>query len=158
MTIYTQLLINILLFPALPTGPPALDTLIQTYDLALAKKNSNARADFIAHELARTNLEDTLGDNGGYVNIVAKGDATIVEASGYPSYETGAAPDYSPPLAPTNVVLRPGVISGSFVSRYRPARRRSVNEAQTCVGDPGLEANWKPAGLFNGARQRSPAP
>lgn len=151
-TIYDQLLLNIARFPSLPTVPDELRRNIDAYNEALAKKNSRATADFIAFEMARANLEGALGEDGSYVNIVAKGDAAVVSASGYPSYETATTADYSAPAAPTDVVVRQGVISGSYVARYRPSRRRSVNEAQVCTGDPNVEDNWKPAGIFHGGK------
>ena len=126
--------------------------MIANFDSALAAKNSRARADYIAFEAARVALEGALGDDGSYVNTVAQGDASIVADSGYPSYETGASPDYAPPGAPQNVVLRHGMLSGSLVARFRPERRRGVTEAETCIGDPNVEANWKPAGLFTGGK------
>ncbi|HEY3662584.1 MAG TPA: hypothetical protein VGL24_05470 [Chthoniobacterales bacterium] len=148
-TTHDQLALNIALFPELPVAPTDLATLITTYEQALAKKSSRASADFLAFEVARINLESALGENGGYVNIVAKGDATIVSKSGYPSYETKFSPDYSAPGAPTVVVLRQGTVSGSIVGRFRPQRRRMPNEAWTCTSDPNVEANWKLAGIFN---------
>ncbi len=66
-----------------------------------------------------------------------------------PSYATGATPDYSAPGAPENVVIRQGDVSGEIVARYRPQRSRSMNEVQTCTGDPTVEANWKTYGIFN---------
>ena len=151
-TIQEALATKALLFPALPVLPPALETLIATFSSALAAKNSKATADFIAFEAARLALEHALGDDGAYVNIVANGSATVVTESGYPSYETSATPDYNPPGAPTDVVLRHGMLSGSFVARYRVVRRRSLTEAQSCIGDPNVEANWKSAGLFSGGK------
>jgi hypothetical protein len=50
------------------------------------------------------------------------------------------------------VVLRQGDHTGELVARYRPIRRKSMNEVQTCTGDPNVEANWKPVGLFSGGR------
>jgi len=46
--------------------------------------------------------------------------------------------------------LRQGDLSGSLVARYKPARAASMNEVQTCTGDPDVEANWHNAGLFSG--------
>jgi hypothetical protein len=153
VNIHDQLVLNIALFPGLPSTPADLKLLNDAFEAAMAKKVGGARADFLAFEVARANLEGALGDTGAYVNIVAKGDPTTVSASGFPSYDTGGnTPDYSPPAAPTNVVVRQGVISGSYVSRFRAARRRSVNEAQTCTGDPNAETNWKPAGIFHGGK------
>lgn len=150
--IQTQLITNAALFPGLPSAAAPFAALISVFDQALTKKSSRATADHVAFEVARIDLEGALGDNGSYVNIVAKGDPMTVSASGYPSYETGSTPDPSAPAAPTNVVLRQSLISGSFVARFRPMRRRSITEGQTCVSDPNVEQSWKVAGLFNGGK------
>lgn len=119
---------------------------------ALVKKASGAIADTIAFNVARADLESKLGDLGGYVNTVAKGDESIIGSSGFPYYSTSRTPDYSAPEAPTNVVIRQGDVSGSFVMRYRRQRRTATNEVQICTGDPTVEANWKPAGYFNSGK------
>jgi len=137
-TTHDELNTNVATFPEPPPTLADLTTLIQNYGEALAKKASRARADFIA-----------FGDNGAYVNIVAKGDPMIVSKSGYPSYEPKFSPDYSAPGAPANVVLRQGTVSSSMVCRFQPERRRMPNEAWTCTSDPNVEANWKGAGIFN---------
>ena len=122
-------------------------TEIGVYDAALVKRASRATADQIAFDLARHDLETMLAELGAYVNTVAKGDLSIIALSGFPSYETGRfSPDLNPPGAPTGVALRHDTLSGSVVVRYHPLRPRSINEVQTCVGDPNVEANWKPAG------------
>ncbi len=38
------------------------------------------------------------------------------------------------------------------MARYRPARTPSMNEVQTCIGDPTVESNWKSYGMFNGGK------
>ena len=81
-------------FPAPPVTMVAFQALITTFDQKLAAKASRATADTIAFNLARHNLEGALADLGGYVNAVAKGDATLVAASGFPSFDTTrTAPD-----------------------------------------------------------------
>jgi len=75
-----------------------------------------------------------------------------VDASGFPSYSTARTPDTSPPAEPSDVRLRQGDLSGSLVARYKPARAASMNEVQTCTGDPNAEANWHNAGLFSGGK------
>lgn len=77
---------------------------------------------------------------------------SIVTVSGFPFYETGNSPDYSAPGAPTDVVLRQGDVSGQIGARSRPKRTPSMNEVQTCTGDPNLEANWKTVGMFSGGK------
>lgn len=87
------------------------------------------------------------------MNIVAKGDPTKVDGSGFPSYETVARPpDTAPPTAPQNLVVRQGDLSGSLVIRYQPDRQHSINDVQINTGDPGKETDWKPSGMFSGGK------
>ena len=152
-TICTQMTAKAAIFPAPPVTMAAFQGLITTFDQKLAAKASRATADTIAFNIARHNLEGAMADLGGYVNAVAKGDATLVAASGFPSFDTAhTAPDTTPPAAPGNVVLLPGDLSGSFVARYHPDRQRSMNEVQTCTGDPTVAANWQHAGMFSGGK------
>ena len=151
-TIHDKTLANAATFTALPVSMTALATLIGTFSLALAKKASRATADVIAFNVARHELEVALGLLGGYVNLVAKGDAVIVEKSGFPSYDTSHPAQTAPPAAPTDLRLRLGDLSGQFVARYHPERSPSINEVQTCTGDPNVEANWHFAGMFSGGK------
>ena len=151
--IHDQMSAKAVLFPAPPLTMLAFQALITTFEQKLAAKASRATADVIACALARHNLEGGLADLGGYVNSVAKGDPTVVAASGFPFYDTAhSAPDTTPPAAPGNVTLRPGDLSGSFDARYHPDRPRSMNQVATCTGDPTVEANWQHAGMFSGGK------
>ena len=139
-------------FPAPPVAMATLQTKIHDFSDALAAKASRATADVIAFNVVRHDLEGLLSELGVYVNQVAKGDPVIVVASAFPSFDTARVPDTSPPAAPADVTLRQGDLSGSLVSRCHPARDRSINEVQTCTGDPNVEANWQHAGMFNGGK------
>lgn len=131
---------------------PDFQTQITVTEKALAKKASKATADFLAFEVARHATEGMLGDLGGYVNFVAQGDASLVEKSGFPSYDTAHPQPDAPPAAPQNLVLRQGDLSGQIISRCKADRQRSVNEVQTCTGDPNTESNWHLAGIFSGGK------
>lgn len=138
--------------PAPPVLMPAFQTSITTYFAKLAARESKATSDALAFTVARHELEGELNDLGNYVNTVANGDPVIIDASGFPSYNTTRTPDYSAPAAPADVRLRQGDLSGSTVLRYKPSRTNSINEVQTCLGDPNLEANWHLAGMFKGGK------
>jgi hypothetical protein len=43
-------------------------------------------------------------------------------------------------------------MTGEAVVRYRPKRPQSMNEVQTCTGDPNVGANWKTMGTFSGGK------
>lgn len=135
-----------------PTAMAGFQASIQTCDATLTKKASRATADINAFNVARGNLEEIVSGLGNYVNTVAKGDDAVVISSGFPSYQTGAAPDYSAPPAPTNLVLRQGDVSGELVLRSRPGRSPSMNEVQTTSGDPAVDSNWKTVGMFSGGK------
>lgn len=139
-------------FPTPPLMQATLQTKLTDYSTALANKSSRATADIIAFNIIRHDLEVMLADLAGYVNIVAKGDLTIVSASGFPYYDTAHPAHTGPPAAPTNVTLRHGDLSGTVDVRCHPDRARSANEAQACTGDPNLEANWHFAAIFTGGK------
>lgn len=138
------------------TDPPVLmadfQTLITTYGQKLVLRASNASSDVMAFNMARHDLEVALGELGSYVNYKAMGDPVIVLASGFPNYSTTHAPMPAIPAAPANVTIRNGDLSGSFILRCKPDRPGSMNEGQTCTGDPTVEANWHHAGLFPGGK------
>lgn len=150
--IHDQMTLNATTFTTPPVTMVALQTLVTTYDQKLVARASRASADVLAFNEAREALEESLGVLGNYVNSTAKGDPMIVEESGFPSYETSRTPDTSPPAAPTDLRLRQGDLSGSFVARYKPERQPSTNEVQTNTGDPNVAADWHTKGMFKGGR------
>ncbi len=149
--IHDQITANAATFPNLPFTLVAMQTLIDTYDARLVARASKATVDLIAFDETRAQLEEDLGTLGNYVNSVAKGDAMIVEKSGFPSYTTGFAPDPSPPAAPTDLRLRHGELSGTVTARYKPSRSPSTNEFET-TDDPNDAASWQRAGIFQGGK------
>lgn len=151
-TIHDKMTLNAVTFATPPVTMAALQTLITTYDAKLVAKNSGAKADTLAFNDAREELEDKLSTLGGYVNVVADGDPVVVEKSGFPSYVTGHTIDPSAPQAPTNLKLRLGGLSGAIVARYKPDRPQSTNEVQINTGDPNDEAAWQTKGIFQGGR------
>ena len=155
-TIHDQMTANAATFPSPPSSMAALATLISTYNTKLAARASRASADVLAFNVARHDLEVALHDLGVYVNLTAKGDATIVEKSGFPSYTTGSgAAGPSPaaiPAGPQNLQLVHGDLSGSVRGRCKPDRTNSYNLAQTNTGDPNNAPGWQNAIYFTGGK------
>ena len=151
-TIHDQMTANAATFATPPVTMAALQTLLATFTTKLAAKASRATADILAFNAARDELETALGDLGNYVNGLAKGDAIIVEKSGIPSYTARQSGPPGVPAAPSDLRLRHGDVPGAIVARYRPDRERSMNEVQKCTGDPAIEANWQPVGIFSGGK------
>ncbi len=143
---------NKAVFATPPISMVDFQSRIDLFDQALADKSSRATQATIAFNIARHNLEGDLWELGGYVNDLAKGDAMLVNKSGFPSYVTGTPANDAPPAAPENVVLRHGDLSGTIVARYRPAKERTINEVQINLGDPNTESGWTHAGMYSGGK------
>jgi hypothetical protein len=126
----------------------ALQTLIDTYTAKLTARATRASADVLAFNLARHDLEVALHDLGAYVNLIAKGDPTIVQNSGFPSYDSSPAPLAAIPAAPVNIRLRNGDLSTTVTARITPDRANSMNLAQANTGDPNSEAGWHQVATF----------
>jgi hypothetical protein len=103
----------------------ALQTTIDDNAPALSARESGTDTDELAFTVPRHDLEHDLTELGYYGNGVAMGDPVIVDASGFPSYNTTRKPDFSAPAAPANVRLRQGDLSGQCVTRYQPDRKRA---------------------------------
>jgi hypothetical protein len=150
--IHDQMTEHATAFPAPPVAMADLQTLIDDYAAALAARESRATSDVIAFNVARDELEEALGELGAHVNLKAKGDATLVDQSGFPSYDTARTVDTSPPAAPTDLRLRHGDVSGSIVARYKPQRQPSTNEVQINTGNPATESDWHTAQIIKGGK------
>ncbi|MEO8793001.1 MAG: hypothetical protein ABI464_11785 [Chthoniobacteraceae bacterium] len=150
--IHDQMTLHAADFSSPPLTMPAFQTLITTYIARLNARASRASADVLAFNLARHDLEAALHDLGTYVNLVAKGDATLVQKSGFPSYGSATPAPSAIPAAPQNLKLRAGDLPGSTVARCKPDRANSFNVAQICTGDPNVEANWHTVMQFSGGK------
>ena len=151
-SIHDKMTLNAATFTAPTVSMTSLQTQVTAYDQKLVARASRASADVLAFNQARDVLEQTLGTLGNYVNSIAKGDAMIVEKSGFPAYETTHTPDTSAPAAPTDLRLRQGDLSGSILARFKPDRQPSTNEVQVNTGDPNTEASWHTKGMFQSGR------
>ena len=154
-TIHDKMTANAATFATPSVSMAALATLLGTYSQKLAARASNANADVLAFHAARAALEGGLHDLGIYVTFIAKGDAALVEKSGFPSYTLGAGASPGPstiPAAPTGVKLRLGDLPNSVIARFKPDRLNSFNVAQINTGDPNNEAGWHTASQGTGSK------
>jgi len=140
------------LFPQPPVS--MADFLIQINDFKakLLARRGGGKLAINALREAHEAMADTLRQLGTYVNTVAMGRLAEAQKSGFPVYATRRTPNYAPPPAPQNLVLRHGKLSGTLKARHRPALRRSVNEVQICLGNPDLEENWTRACYARGCK------
>ena len=150
--IHDEMTAQVLVFTAPPLTLPAFLILVDTYTDAVAARASRATTDFIAFNVARDALEDGMSELGGYVNLIAKGDATKVDQSGFPSYDTTRTADTAPPAAPSDLRLRHGDVSGSVIARFKTERQSSTNEVQLNLGNPVTETDWHTAQIIKGGK------
>lgn len=151
--IHDNLVTNAVTFPSLPLTMAAFDTLITNFVTALgnALKGGSDRVN-IKNE-ARAALEEALYELGTYVNLVAKGDQTIVDLSGFPSYTTDRTQSTGGvTFIPQNVRWEDGTVGGEEILRWKGDGTKAMYEVQSCTGDPNNPANWTYRGSFSGGK------
>jgi hypothetical protein len=144
---------NAATFPSLPLTLAAFLTFIGNYVTALGNALKGGSDRINLKNDARTALENALYELGTYVNLVAKGDQTIVDQSGFPSYTTDRVQSTGGvTFIPQNVRWEDGTVGGEEILRWKGDGTKSMYEAQTCTGDPNNPANWNYRGSFSGGK------
>ena len=103
---------------------------------------------------ARNKLANDLNLLGFNVQLVAQGDTTKLESSGFPLRQRRSltlAP--LPPAPPASVVLSRGPVSGSIIIRASRVPQAGSYDVQVTTGDPTVEANWTDAGVYKTCRR-----
>lgn len=144
--------LNAKTFPNPPVALADLQTQIDTYHAALATALSTpSQANTMAKNAAKAALAGSLAQLGGYVNIIAQGDMTVIIQSGLPYYDTQNAPLPAVRPAPQNLVLAQDVRSGYIDAACTPFKPSDAQSVETCTSDPTVEANWVHALSFIGS-------
>lgn len=135
--IHDNLVTNATTFPSLPLTMAAFNTLITTFGTALGNALKGGSDRVNTKNNARTALEEALYELGTYVNLVAKGEQTIVDLSGFPSYTTDRVQSTGGvTFIPQNVRWEDGTVGGEEILRWRGDGTKSMYEVQSCTGDP----------------------
>lgn len=103
---------------------------------------------------ARAKLANDLNLLGFNVQLVAQGDTTKLEGSGFPLRQR--APLTLAPLAPdppASVKLVRGPVSGSVIIRASRVPQAGSYDVQFTAGDPTVEGNWIDAGVYKNCRR-----
>ena len=150
--IHTKMVANATTFTNPPVAMPAFLTIVDAWDLALEKAEDRSRDNITAKSNARDALEEALRKLGGYVNTIADGDLAKIELSGFPSYSTVRPAGGGSMFVPQNLRLERTPVSGMFVAKWQGDGSRAVYEAQICLTDPNVAANWTYRGSFTGGR------
>ena len=151
--IHDNLDANSVTFPNLPLTMAAFLTIIGNYVTALGNALKGGSDRINTKNEARAALEEALYELGTYVNLVAKGDQTIVDLSGFPSYTTDRTQSTGGvTFIPQNVRWEDGTVGGEEVLRWKGDGTKAMYEVQTCTGDPNNPANWNYRGSFSGGK------
>jgi hypothetical protein len=151
--IHDSVVTNAVTFPDLPRTPAEFDTLITAFVTALGNALKGGSDRVNTKNEARAALEEALYELGTYVNLVAKGDQTIVDLSGFPSYTTDRTQSAGGvTFVPQNVRWEDGTVGGEEILRWKGDGTKAMYEVQTCTGDPNNPANWTYRGSFSGGK------
>lgn len=125
-------------------GPAELNDLFEAYQAAYNAALNKDVVKVSLRKTARAALMVYLRKLAGYLELVADGDTAKLLTTGYALRGApGPGPGPGPLPAPVEFTTRHGPLSGQLIGRARKLRGAGSYELQICIGDPGVEANWK---------------
>jgi hypothetical protein len=147
--------------PGFPEPWPAtVPTLAQIQtDLAAFQSEFNAtmagdKTRIEARKNTRIKVANDLSLLGFNVQMVAQGNTTLLESSGFPVRQKVIRTQSPlPPGAPAGLTLSRGPVSGSVIVRASRVPEAGSYDLQLTAGDPTVEANWTDAGVFKNCRR-----
>lgn len=127
-------------FPGGPGGFPELDTVVVklgVYRTALAKADDGSKADTLAKNIARTELEEAITLLAFKVRELVAGDVPLFLSTGFDIKSKGAPVGLAE--APAGLEAREGPFSGSIALNWntQPEARTFVVEMTTNISNPG---------------------
>lgn len=137
-------------FPGpLPPPAPSVEQLTAAFDTYCAAHQASLTGDLLRiaeRNAAREVLEDMLARLGAYLEFAAHGDELALQSTGFELHREPVRIDRSvPPPAPENLRVQRGALSGQLDVRFGRVPGAGSYEVQVAVGDPSVEANWRPA-------------
>lgn len=138
---------NIELFPA--PDPPKVDytalvTAFQSASAAQLVARQQAKERTQEKLAARLALEEALRARGGYVDKIANGDATVINAA---AFDATAVPSPAPrPAAPTSLTAVPGDVVNSLRLRWKRTPMINSYVIEMCV-DPLADEKFTHVGV-----------
>jgi hypothetical protein len=138
---------------AFPDPVPALaeiTTAVEALQLAQISTLDGSRLATAMRNQRRTELRQRLNQLGDYVGSVAKGDATIIQSSGFDVRRTGAPA--REPESPRDLRARISDHKGRVDLRWLPAVPAVTYHIEHSSTDPEMEANWKLVGVSTRSR------
>ncbi len=140
--------------------PATVPTLAQIQsDLAAFQDAFNATAGGDKSRLeerknARAKVANDLNLLGFNVQLVAQGNTTLLESSGFPLRQRAPLTlSPLPPEPPASIQVLRGPVSGSVILRASRVLQAGAYEVQVTAADPTVESNWADAGVFKTCRR-----
>ncbi len=135
-------------FPSLAKLATAQDA----YSLSVVGAADRDKAKVAAQNAKRLVLEDIVREIGRYVQTKSGGDRAILETTGYDLARTREKnPDV--PHAPEELRLKLGRMPGSIIASAKKTRGATAFITEYCMGNPNVEANWRPGAMTSGCRK-----
>ena len=102
-----------------------------------------------ARIIARDALTTLLKNLAPYLELVAAGNVAKLQTTGYDLRHDIVQSNTNDPLpGPDEFDFGRGDVSGTMVASADSLPGAGSYELQICTGDPAVEANWKPKGIF----------
>jgi hypothetical protein len=126
-----------------------IGTAFNNYHTLFEAAQSGDSLKISARTTARDTLTGMLKKLAPYLELVADGDVTKLQSTGYDLRHDIVQGTANNPLpAPPNFTFARGDISGTMVASADSLAGAGSYELSTCTGDPAVEANWKDQGTF----------
>lgn len=133
-------------WPAGVPTPAMLHTSFLTYQVAYDASAGGDAAKIVARTAARMALTLILKKIAPYLELVAAGNLTMLEATGYDlRRDITRSKHLAEPSAPARFSVKRGVVSGSLLLKCSKQPGAGSYIVQTCISDPTVEANWADA-------------
>jgi hypothetical protein len=103
---------------------------------------------------ARDVLTEDLQQLAAYLQMMTKGDPTLIATSGFDLHTASPRPAVILPLpAPADLRISRGDVSGTLIARVTRMSQAAAYDVQLASADPTVETNWNDAGTFSTSRR-----
>ena len=136
--------------PVYPTPNPTIITIkaaITALDAAETNViNNGGRQDYLIRNQRMKELRDLLTLLGSYVQVTSGGDPEKIVSAGFKTRKVATPVGILP--APGNLRAVASLLLGVIDLRWDRVAGRLIYQLFICIGDPLVEANWKPLVLL----------
>jgi hypothetical protein len=126
-----------------------LNAAVDNYHILFEAALSRDRVKIASRESARRILTKLLKQLAPYLELIANGDVSKLQTTGYSlRRDIVRSLNLDPLMAPANFHFERGELSGSMVAWADSLPGAGSYHLMTCTGDPNIELNWENRGGF----------